>query len=335
MEGFLFFVILSLQISSAFSQEAAGLFETGLYVDPVTLTVAPGVEEYQVQYPLWSDGVVKRRWVYLPPSTKIDTSDGNRWKFPAGTKFWKEFAQTIDGKLKRIETRLFQLGPEGWKAQTFLWNSTGTEAPSSDGRNHTNYAHLGSGIYHHVPGIRSCTVCHYDSGATSLILGFSALQLDHKQPGLNLLGLKERGLLSHALPKEVGIRAATSAGKKAMGLLHGNCAHCHNPHGIQGSMSLNFKHDILTVKPSEERALKTTVNQQARFWFPDNHGPTSVLIAPGDPQLSLIYRRIKASAHTDEFYEYKMPPGNFGTMSVNEELAVNLEKWIKEMKRLR
>ena len=63
----------------------------GLYSDWATKTVASGVRQYDPGLHLWSDGASKTRWIYLPPGTKIDTTDMNEWTFPPGTKIWKEF----------------------------------------------------------------------------------------------------------------------------------------------------------------------------------------------------------------------------------------------------
>src|SRR5688500_7153848 len=67
------------------------LAETGLCVDAACTTIQATAREYGVQFELYSDGSRKRRWIYLPPGTTIDTSDMNHWKFPVGTKLWKEF----------------------------------------------------------------------------------------------------------------------------------------------------------------------------------------------------------------------------------------------------
>src|ERR1043165_6412078 len=47
---------------------------------------------FSPQYPLWSDGAHKRRWIYLPPGTAIDASRLDAWEFPIGTRLWKEFS---------------------------------------------------------------------------------------------------------------------------------------------------------------------------------------------------------------------------------------------------
>src|SRR5262245_5644757 len=63
------------------------LSETGLYdssgaIDPRNAPFVP-------QYPLWSDGAEKSRWIQLPEGARIDVSDVDAWRFPTGTKFWK------------------------------------------------------------------------------------------------------------------------------------------------------------------------------------------------------------------------------------------------------
>ena len=71
----------------------ARLTETGLYADLRADALAPGVLPYRPQFELWSDGASKRRWISLPPGTRIDTSDMDSWQFPEGTKLWKEFSR--------------------------------------------------------------------------------------------------------------------------------------------------------------------------------------------------------------------------------------------------
>src|SRR5688500_10928292 len=74
---------------------------TGLCTNPECTTFSSDVFEYVPRFELWADTAAKRRWIYLPPGTQIDTSDMDYWKFPVGTKLWKEF--TRDNV--RVETR--------------------------------------------------------------------------------------------------------------------------------------------------------------------------------------------------------------------------------------
>src|SRR5687768_17065614 len=61
------------------------LSETGLYV-PDSLRVRGDNIAFAPQYPLWSDGTSKRRWIYLPPGEAIDASRVDAWEFPVGTR---------------------------------------------------------------------------------------------------------------------------------------------------------------------------------------------------------------------------------------------------------
>ena len=76
------------------------LSETGLYVAG-TLTVDPRNRPFSPQYPLWTDGARKQRWIQLPAGSRITARDADTWEFPVGTRLWKEFA--FDGR--RVETR--------------------------------------------------------------------------------------------------------------------------------------------------------------------------------------------------------------------------------------
>ena len=74
---------------------------------PRTDRVAPDNRPFPPQYPLWTDGADKARWIHLPQGARIDVADVDAWRFPVGTKLWKEFAWGG----RKVETRLM------WQAQ--------------------------------------------------------------------------------------------------------------------------------------------------------------------------------------------------------------------------
>ena len=76
------------------------LRETRLYSDWDSKTVAADNLPFSPQYPLWSDGAVKSRWLHIPKGRFIDGSNPDVWKFPVGTRLWKEFRFG-----RRVETR--------------------------------------------------------------------------------------------------------------------------------------------------------------------------------------------------------------------------------------
>ena len=85
------------------------LRETGLYADWESKRVADGNLPYSPQYPLWTDGAAKRRWIHLPAGKFIDARKPDAWEFPVGTKLWKEFSFG-----RRVETRYIERRASGW-----------------------------------------------------------------------------------------------------------------------------------------------------------------------------------------------------------------------------
>src|SRR5262249_30960643 len=89
------------------------LRDTGLYARGGGEEIAPDVLAFSPQYPLWSDGAEKRRWIRLPPGTRIDARDPDRWVFPVGTRLWKEFSLG-----RRLETRMLERARGGRRFAT-------------------------------------------------------------------------------------------------------------------------------------------------------------------------------------------------------------------------
>jgi len=194
------------------------LSETGLYGSGAGGALAEGVESYRPHAVQWKDGADSQHWVWLPEGTKIDTADMDRWVYPAGTKLWEEIS--VGGQ--RIETRMLEkLGDDDWLMIAFIWNAQDTDAEA---------APLGqldaSGTTHDVPYPGDCQQCH--DGIADRVLGFSALQLSGDAEGLNLTKLIADDLLTAppAAPLEL---PGDETAQAALGYLHGNCGHCHNP----------------------------------------------------------------------------------------------------------
>ena len=99
------------------------LRDTGLYAPGNCDELGTGVLPFSPQYPLWSDGAEKRRWIRLPPGTRIDARNPDRWVFPVGTRLWKEFSLG-----RRLETRMLERPREGWRFAPYVWTEDGTAA---------------------------------------------------------------------------------------------------------------------------------------------------------------------------------------------------------------
>ncbi|HEY9107511.1 MAG TPA: hypothetical protein VIN58_12605 [Roseateles sp.] len=190
------------------------LSETGLN--------GPGVRAFEPRFALWSDGAAKRRWIALPPGTAIDASRPDAWRFPAGTRLWKEFS--VDGR--PVETRHFVLGDDGrWEYASYVW--AGGDAVRAPARGQTITPPGGKAYA--VPSTGDCIACH--GGARSPVLGFAALQLGPAVPALMREGLLKGAPAAWATQAPDFI-AASPIEHAARGYLHGNCAHCHFDGGV-------------------------------------------------------------------------------------------------------
>lgn len=301
------------------------LAETGLYADFAARRVAADVLAFTPQYPLWTDGAAKRRWIRLPAGSAIDASDVDQWRFPVGTEFWKEFAF---GRV--IETRYMRLGLDGrWSYATYVWSADGSDATLAPELGQRGVCETGAGTRHDIPGRLDCIACH--AGAPNEVLGFSALQLSSErdpqalhatepEPGsVDLATLVERGLVRN-LPREFVERAprivaSSERERAALGYLHGNCASCHNSRGPLAN--LEFDLSIALAHPNElAPALRTTLDVPARF-----QGGERLRLVAGAPERSLLLQRLSTRNPL-----LQMPP--MGTHLVDPQAVTLLTQWI-------
>lgn len=309
----------------------ADLFATGLYADAKTLTVDPRHLAFSPQYPLWTDGAAKRRWISLPPNTRIDASDPDHWMFPAGTRFWKEFS--FDGH--RVETRYMEhLGEGRWSFAAYEWSGDGRSATLAPERGRAGAWPLGGGRSHSIPGNTDCRVCHGSGPAP--VLGFSALQLSsdrdpeapHAEPlplgAVDLAMLVERGLIAGLPAGETPrVPAADSVERAALGYLHANCGHCHNDRGALADLGLDLALDMAEPAAS---ARDTTFGMPLRDPPAGLPEGVTLRVAPGDPEASALLYRLGSRDRL-----LQMPP--LGTALVDEEALTLLAQWINHQPR--
>jgi mono/diheme cytochrome c family protein len=303
----------------------ATLEETGLYADFVTRALAPGVLAFDPQYPLWSDGAAKRRWILLPPGTSVDASDPDVWRFPVGTKLWKEFA--FD---RPVETRFIERTADGWRFAAYVWSADASRATLAPSTGVRGAAQSSAGVPYDVPGTADCRACH--GGHPATVLGFSALQLssdrDPRAPhalappidAVDLETLVARGLVV-GLPRRVAsqpprVRADTPAGRAALGYLHGNCSACHNGKGPLADLGLS----LAVGADGVPDALATAVGRAARYR--PAGASEQLVLAPGDPAASLLVRRLSSRQPL-----LQMPP--LGTHAVDREAVALVVEWVR------
>jgi hypothetical protein len=307
------------------------LQETGLYVNFATLQVNPTHLAFAPQYPLWSDGATKRRWISLPPGTAIDGSDPDVWIFPVGTRFWKEFS--FNGQ--RVETRYLERRAGGqWLYAAYAWSPDGREAQLVGPRGKRRAYPLDGGRSHTIPGVTDCKACH--QGGRSEVLGFSTLQLSPERdpaaphaelrpdPGVDLKYLTDRGLLI-GLPEDLlestpRIAATSATERAALGYMHGNCGHCHNQHGSLQNIGLFLRYD---VESAGQPGLATTVGHPVKKAAPGQSPDAVLRVAPGHPDRSGLMQRVSS-----RYPALQMPP--LGTELIDDEAVALLYRWIAE-----
>ncbi len=260
---------------------------TGLCVDDACTAIRPDVDEFAPRWPLWSDGATKRRWIYLPPGAQIDTTQPDYWRFPVGTKLWKEF--TRDGV--RVETRyMVKHGPADgdWLFVPYAWSDDeSTALPALEGVTNAN------GTAHDIPSQDTCLKCHQN--VKSRVLGFGALQLDYAAPA-NVVDLDDAlaaGWLTTPCARPSSPHyplPGNAAQQTVLGYFHANCGHCHNSQSpLVNRPSFRPETDHL-ASLADARTYRPTVNVPGIAF-----GGATIIAKPGDPDHSIIITRMRSS----------------------------------------
>ena len=264
-------------IETAYPQTLA---EFGFFIDGAGTKPAPGVIPYRLNTPLWSDGAVKSRFLYLPPGTKAKTRGEGLLELPVGAALIKSFA--FGGKL--IETRVLLHRADGWVALPYVWNAEQTEAKLAlAGKRIELTTTAGQAISYGVPNKNQCKECHGLAGQVTPI-GLKAYNLSASW----LTAQFKSGKLD-AVPKVTRRiplwedRANVPVAEAARGYLDANCAHCHNPQGAASNSGLYL--GWLVSDPFQLGVMKRPVAAGR------GAGAFEFDVVPGEPDHSILYYR--------------------------------------------
>ncbi len=270
------------------------LSETGLFSDTAGLVPAPGLIEYEVNVPLWSDGALKRRWLALPGSEQIAFDTTGAWSFPVGTAFVKHFElPTAPSVTRRVETRVFVRQVDRWIGYTYRWNDTQTDAELlTDALSEDFTVDFGGGPEtqtYSYPSPAGCLGCH--TSAAGRVLGARTRQMngpfdyplatDNQLHAWNCIGLFTRDIGD---PQRLGAYAEfadpnATLLERSRAYLATNCAICHQPLGpAPGGLDLRFapllgEMNLIGVAPSEgdlglsnPERIKVGVKEESTLW---------------------------------------------------------------------
>lgn len=264
--------------------------------------------EFTPQYPLYSDSASKRRWIYIPVGSKIDTSDPDNWVFPVGTMVWKEFS--LGGK--KLETRQIEkisdgVGVSNWRFSVYVWKVDQMEADiitaSFSALTKEEIAPYAAADFYNsyrVGNPSTCVNCH--SGVKDGVQGFSYLQLSKSGASFNVSQDWAKSFLS-VPPVNFDQIPGSEQDKMVIGYLQTNCSTCHN--GIRHPLS--FRHRFGATSLMDENVIQVARSREN-------------FIVPGDPTGSTIYQKFSSGS---------MPPG----FLINKDQAYieSMKDWIFSM----
>jgi hypothetical protein len=310
------------------------LSQTGLYL-PGTQTVDSRNHPYSPQYPLWTDGAAKSRWIRLPAGARIDARNPEAWMFPVGTVFWKEFS--FGGR--RVETRMMRRTADGqWSYASYVWNDAQTDAVLAPDSGQPGVAEVVPGKRHDVPGREDCRGCH-ENRATP-VLGFTALQLsDDRDPAaphaeplqpemLTLRRLMTDGTLAGA-PAAMATHAPRIPGdgpaRAALGYLTANCGHCHNEQSPVATVRFPLLASGFETPAQTNDSVRRLLARVTDWDLPGREPGRSSLITPGAPDLSVLLVRMRSRRPSSQ-----MPP--LGTVVPDRAGLDLITAWITSLK---
>jgi hypothetical protein len=311
------------------------LSETGLYL-PGTQNIDPRNRSFAPQYPLWTDGARKSRWLQLPPGGRIDARNADGWVFPVGTRIWKEFA--FGGR--KVETRLlWRSSADAWSYASYVWNEAQTEATLAPAGGVRAVFEVAPRKRHDIPSIDDCRTCH-ENGSTP-VLGFTALQLsDDRDPEapdaeplargmLTLRTLLDDRLLDAPHP-DLAARAPRIPGdartRAALGYLSANCGHCHNEQSKVATVRFPLRMPAYATSVQVDAAIGKLLVRTAKWDLPHAAPGTTSLVAPGAPDLSALFVRMRSRRPSSQ-----MPP--LGTALPDREALDLVSAWIEDLSR--
>jgi len=330
------FALGALLATSAFAQgdePPRSLRDTGLYADASSTTLHADVLAFSPQYPLWSDGADKQRWIRLPAGAAIDATNPDAWQFPVGTKLWKSFSHGG----RPIETRYIERLTDGsWRFATYVWTPDGSAAELAPARGVPALAAATApGGRYAVPSRDDCVACH--GGATVPVLGLTALQLSPaRDPNavqgraktaseVDLRDLAARGLLrglpGHLLAEPPRIAASSPGERAALGYLHGNCAHCHHAQPGRVPVRLTLMQRVAEPEASAAKVLRSMLGSPSRYQAPGQLDAR--VVVPGDAAASVLMLRMRSRDA-----RMQMPP--LGTEHTDPEGLALLAHWIND-----
>jgi uncharacterized repeat protein (TIGR03806 family) len=315
---------------------APKLSDYGFFADVGARRPNARVTPYALNTPLFSDYAEKFRYLYLPPGARARYRAEGVLDLPVGAALIKTFAYPADFRrpdeaVRFIETRVLIHKPQGWTAQAYVWNAEQTEAVLKRAGARIDVAFLDAHgkpvtVDYAVPNQNQCKECHQLDKVISPI-GPKARNLNgayaYAEGSENqLIHWTRLGLLDGAPKPAEAPRTprwddpAEPLDGRARAYLDGNCAHCHNPHGVASNSGL-----FLTLEETSPVAIGVGKHPVAAG---RGSGDLKDDIVPGHPEDSILAYRMAS-----EEPGVMMP--ELGRSMTHDEGVALIRAWIAAM----
>lgn len=305
------------------------------FTDAGARTANVGVTPYDLNTPLWSDGALKYRFVYIPPGARATHREDGVFDFPVGTVLIKTFAFAADMRhpdqnVRFLETRLLIHRADGWVAYPYVWNDAQTEARLSPigatvPIDFTNDQGEAQHLDWAVPNRNQCKGCH-DHAGDVVPIGPTARNLNRTYGYADgaeneLAHWRTSGLLDQApadAPHMANAYDPTSGTleERARAYLHVNCAHCHNPDGPAHTSGLDLRW-------SQSNPVSWGVSKRPVAAGRGSEG-FNFDIEPGHPERSILVARMESTEPGEMMPE-------LGRQLVDPRAVALMRDWIAHM----
>ena len=264
----------------------------GLFTSVKDHETVKGVLPYKINAPAWRDGAEVEKFTAIPDKEQLFLRWDAKWEIPDGGVIFQTLSlpvKTASGIVKkRIETQMIHREGMLYNFRTFKWNDEQTDADLVSSGGEYKKIDLGDGkkIDWQFQAINQCLTCH-SSMSPSFTLGFdtSQLKMDEQIGKWWKKGLvKGNQKWLEKMAEKVNPHDETKdLESRVRSYLHVNCAHCHQQGGVGGraTFRLNNNLSLTDTKLIGEKPI-----------VPLFSGPDGLLISPGNPLKSELYRRI-------------------------------------------
>lgn len=284
---------------------------------------------YEMNTELFTDYAVKLRAIYVPEGESGTYRQKGVFDFPVGSLVLKNFMlpedlREPDQNVRLIETRVYVHTSKGWRGYPYVWNESGeyaTYSPGGEVRNISFIDRHGETLTSRylVPQQNQCVQCHeYKDLKTNqnhqTLIGPKARylnrdrdygdgsinQIKHLEAMGHLSGVPALDQIELAFDfreiEDANLEELDDAiiNRAARDYLDINCAHCHNPTGIQGiSSQLFINYDIEEIYA--DRNWERHLGICKRPGSAGDVGNRHFDIVPGDPDDSILLFRVEST----------------------------------------